>query len=65
MNYKTYEVTVTPVQILYSGSWVGGEYTVEVYAKSASSAITKARQDRTAEEGRCGVKATYKAKVAI
>lgn len=62
-KYKAYEVTVTPKQTTYAGSWVSGEYTVEVFAESASKAITKARQDRNAEEGRHGVKAAYKARV--
>jgi hypothetical protein len=65
MNYKTYEVTITPKETIYSGSWVSREYTVEVYAKSASAAITAARQERLDQEGRYAPKVSYKAKVAI
>jgi hypothetical protein len=65
MNYKTYQVTITPKETIYSGSWVSGEYSVEVYAKSASAAITAARQERLDQEGRYAPKVSYKAKIAI
>jgi len=65
MNYKTYEVTITPKETIYSGSWVSKEYTVEVNATSRSAAITAARQERLDQEGRYAPKVAYKAKVAI
>ena len=64
MNYKAYNVTVTPKETTYCGSWVSGEYTEVVYAKSASAAITAARQERLNQEGRYAPKVTYKAKLA-
>ena len=63
MNYKTYEVTITPKETTYCGSWVSGEYTETVYAKSASAAITAARQERLNQEGRYAPKVTYKARL--
>ena len=63
MGFKVYEVTVTPKETTYCGSWVSGEYTVDAYAKSASAAITAARRERLDQEGRYAPKVTYKAKV--
>jgi hypothetical protein len=64
MSYKTYEITVTPKETTYCGSWVSGEYTVEVNATSRSAAIKAAREDRLYQEGRYAPKVTYKAKLA-
>jgi len=63
MSYRAYQVTVTPTIVVYCGSWVGGEYTVNVYAKTASAAITEVRRERMDQEGRCAVKAKYRAKI--
>ena len=63
MSHRLYQVTVTPVITVYCGSWVGREYTEDVYAKSASAAITEARRARMDVDGRFAVKAKYKAKL--
>lgn len=60
---RLYQVTVTPLIVTYAGSQVFGQYTVEVYATNATEAITKARQERRAQEGRLGVRASYQAKL--
>lgn len=60
---RRYKVTVTPKIATYAGSWRGEEYSVEVDAHNNSEAITKVRQQRNAEEGRYGVRATYRAQV--
>ena len=63
MNYKAYEVTVTPKETTYCGSWVSGEYSVEVKATSRSAAIKAVREDRLYQEGRYAPKVAYKAKL--
>lgn len=57
----TYQVTVTPKMTTYSSGGVHGQYTVEIYAKDSKEAISKARRQRSDEEGRFGVGATFKA----
>lgn len=61
---RMFIVTVTPTVVTYAGCSAFGEYTIEVYAANQSAAISKARQERNLEEGRHGVKATYRAKLA-
>jgi hypothetical protein len=56
-----YRVTITPKVIMYSGSYVGGEYSVDVYAKDSKDAVSKARRQRTDQEGRMAGTATFKA----
>lgn len=64
MIIRAYEVTVTPKQTVYSGTWRNGEYTAKVYAKSRSEAITIARREYNEENGgRHGIPATYRAKI--
>lgn len=60
---RQYIVTVTPVMITFGSHGASGEYTVNVSAISSSLAITKARQAHNDEEGRFGVRATYRAKL--
>lgn len=60
---RRYQVTVTPQMTIYCGAWCGEAYTVEVDAVSHSRAIAMVRQQRNEEEGRYGVRATYRAKV--
>lgn len=62
---RDYVVTITPRKITYAGSQTFGEYTVEVVARSNSEAITKARRERNDNEGRYGVPATFRAKLAV
>ena len=62
--YKEYEVTISPKMTTYAGSATFGEYTVSVTAKTAAEAIKEARAARRESEGRYGVPATYRAKVA-
>jgi len=63
-----YEVTVTPRVVAYSGGGYGteaqtfGEYTERVDARTGAEAITRVRRARNEQEGRYGVKATYRAK---
>lgn len=63
MMYKQYEVTITPKITSYADSSTFGEYVVEVTAKSHADALKQARADRRENEGRCGVPATYRAKL--
>jgi hypothetical protein len=62
-KFKLYEVTVTPSVVLYSGTHVAGTYKVDVYAETAAKAISKARSDRRAEEGRMAPSAKFSAKL--
>lgn len=63
-KFRRYEVTITPKTTSYAGSWCGDAYTVEIDAQTNSEAITKARQQRNEVEGRYGVRATYRARLA-
>lgn len=61
---RAYVVTVTPAMVTYSGGRRDGEYTVEVRAASASEAVKQVRAERRDNEGRYGVRVTYKARLA-
>ena len=61
---RTYVVTITPRFVMYADSATFGEYTVEVDAKSNAEAISVARKERTENEGRFAVPATYRARLA-
>ena len=56
-----YQVTITPKTTMYSGSYIGGEYSVDIYAKDSKEAVSKARKQRTDEEGRMAGSATFRA----
>tara|TARA_R110000868_G_scaffold123045_2_gene326060 strand:+ start:2544 stop:2747 length:204 start_codon:yes stop_codon:yes gene_type:complete len=60
---KRYEVTITPKQITYCGSWTSGQYTVEVCAVDSAKAISQARRDRADEEGRLAPSVSYRARI--
>ena len=61
MLIKMYKVTVTPKVTVYASTYVGGQYTVDVYAKDSKAAVSKARQQRRDEDGRMAVPASYRA----
>jgi len=62
---RDYIVTITPRRITYAGCATFGEYAVEVVARSNNDAITTARRERNESEGRYGVPATYRARLAV
>lgn len=62
---KMFKVTVTPKVVTYGSHGCNGEYSVDIYAKDRSAAISKAREQFTENFGRPAISggATYKATV--
>ncbi len=60
---RRYQVTVTPRCVAYAGAWRADEYAVEVHARSHADAITAVRRQWNEQEGRYGVRASFRAKV--
>ncbi len=63
-QYRYYTVTVTPKFMTYAGTSQFGAYTVDYYAKDGADAISKARRQRFAEDGREAVPAKFSAKIS-
>ena len=60
---RRYQVTVTPRCVAYAGAWRADEYAVEDHARSHADAITAVRRQWNEQEGRYGVRASFRAKV--
>ena len=60
---RTFIVTVTPKQVVYTGNHVESEHEIEIDARTHAKAISQARQARSSEDGRYGVPAQFRARL--
>jgi hypothetical protein len=63
-NLRVYTVTVTPKIVTYSGVSTFAAYRLDVTAASRAEAIRRARRERSENEGREGVPASFTAKLS-